>query len=128
MKHPFLIAIIFICNTLFFTACKKTDTTEDLGPQVDPKQKQFSMDANRYKYVLLESDLEIIRTIGKLNAFGTTMPVDSFKYHKIYGATIDSSQLAQKILLFNFDGNSLALRYKSNRINCFEFCSLKYCN
>jgi hypothetical protein len=105
MKQLFVIATLFICNILFFSACKKTDITEDSGPQVDPKQKQFTFDANRYKFVMLGSDLEIIKTIGTLSAFGETIPVDSFKYCKLpNGITIDSSQITQRIISFNFDG------------------------
>ena len=97
-----LSSIVLIGAGILIYSCKKKETPVPTPPQLDQKASQFNDDESRYK---TESDNvntdmnNAIKdmSIGKNNQFEGTQVLPC-------GATIDSSQISQKILYFNFDG------------------------
>ncbi len=92
-KHFFLSMAVAI---LFVGGCKK-----DKDEALDSKVEQHNRDANTYKSELDQTDNDINDAIKDIPAFGKTGGTAS---SPLCGCTIDSSQIAQKILFFNFDG------------------------
>lgn len=94
-KQIILLVSITILSTGFY-ACKKEDQQG-----LDAKTKQFNDDSNNFKAESDQADNDVNNTINEIPAFGRGAGVLS---SPLCGVTIDSSQLAQKILFFNFDG------------------------
>lgn len=98
-KISFALLISFIAIGSL-NSCKKKETTEP-DPVLDGETQQFNDDANKYKNESDEISDAINGYIKDVPAFGRVAGVSSTP---ICGVTVDSSQLAQKILFFNFDG------------------------
>lgn len=99
MKQPIyalLLATALIGMSL--SSCKKDDK-EDV--KLNEEFKQFNDDSNFYKGESDQADNDINNAIRDIPAFGRGAGVQS---SPLCGVTIDSTQLAQKILFFNFDG------------------------
>ncbi|MBL0048768.1 MAG: hypothetical protein IPP32_11810 [Bacteroidetes bacterium] len=106
------IAVLLILGTI--SSCKKKDS--DPEPELDAQTQQFNDDANKYKNESDEVSDNINAYIKDIPAFGRMAGPASTP---ICGVTVDSSQLAQKILFFNFDGVTSCLspsRIRSGQI------------
>ncbi len=100
-KKVYLFFTVFaVALLLGIASCKKKEKDEPL-PELDSKTQQFNDDANKYKNESDEISDNINSYIKDVPAFGRVAGGAS---SSICGVTIDSSQLAQKILYFNFDG------------------------
>lgn len=96
MKKQLILITSAVVLTTFFYSCKKEEQQA-----LDAKTKQFNDDSNNYKAESDQADNDINNTINEIPAFGRGAGVVS---SPLCGVTIDSSQLSQKILFFNFDG------------------------
>ncbi len=98
MKHP--IYALLLTSALLgmsLSSCKK-DEKEDA--QLNEEFRQFNDDSNDYKNENDQVDDDVNNTVGE-SSLGRFAGVQS---SPLCGVTIDSSQIAQKILFFNFDG------------------------
>ncbi len=82
--------------TGFISSCKKDDQQK-----LDEQTRQFNDDSNNYKAESDQADDDVNNAVNDIPAFGRGAGVLS---SPLCGVTIDSSQLSQKILFFNFDG------------------------
>lgn len=99
MKRTFIVSLLVVAmSALVMQSCKKK---EDDDPQLDAKAKQFNDDSQYYKGEIDQADNDINNALSEIPAFGRGANTLS---SPLCGATIDSSQIAQKILFFNFDG------------------------
>ncbi len=99
MKHP--IYALLLTTALLgvsLSSCKK-DEKEDA--KLNEEFKQFNDDSNFYKGESDQADNDINNAIRDIPAFGKGVYIQS---SPLCGVTIDSTQIAQKILFFNFDG------------------------
>lgn len=90
---------IILMSVLFLTlanSCKKKEEEEE---QLDVQASQFNDDSNRYKSESDQADGDINDQLKGLPGFGT-----AGSSSPLCGTTIDTSQLSQKIVIFNFDG------------------------
>lgn len=92
------ISMLALGLVVLFTACKKE---EDDQLQLDAQTEQHNKDANYYRGEADQADNDINNTLRDIPAFGKTAGIQS---DPLCGCTVDSSQLNQKILFFNFDG------------------------
>jgi hypothetical protein len=97
---------LFVCSliAMFMVASCKKDKEEVVvpqQPQLDEQTKQFNEDSNNYKTESDETDNDINNALEDIPAFGRRAGILS---SPLCGVIIDSSQIAQKILFFNFDG------------------------
>lgn len=92
LKLYYILAILIII--LVEPSCKKSTNAE-----LDPELQQFNTDAGNYKAELDQADNDINNTFSN-----TSLGKYSGKSSPLCGATIDTSQMAQKILYLNFDG------------------------
>lgn len=101
-----LIALIMTAATglLLMQACKKDDSSSSDKPQLDAKVTQFNSDANNYKAESDQADNDINNSLSSIPAFGRVAQPNVVLSSPLCGVTIDSSQIASKILFFNFDG------------------------
>ena len=83
-----------------FSSCKKKEDELQLDPQV----RQFNTDANSYKGEIDQADNDINNSLSDIPAFGKGTSASTVLSSPLCGVTIDSGQIAQKILYFNFDG------------------------
>ncbi len=91
-----LFGLALLAITLI-TSCKKKEET----PVLDEKTKQFNQDANDIKAESDNADNDINSSINNSSLGGRL----SVSYSSpLCGVTIDSSQIANKILFYNFDG------------------------
>jgi len=98
MKHPlYALLLTGALIGISFSSCKKDEEAAKLNEEF----KQFNDDSNFYKSESDQADNDINNAIKDIPAFGKIANVLS---SPLCGVTIDSSQLAQKILFFNFDG------------------------
>ncbi|MEO8149201.1 MAG: hypothetical protein ABI723_16260 [Bacteroidia bacterium] len=97
-KHLLILGIIGLCAVALITSCKKENAT------LDPKVEQFNTDANNYKSEVDQADNDINNALGDIPAFKNGGEMPEILSSPLCGVTIDSSQIAQKILFFNFDG------------------------
>src|SRR5574338_529887 len=98
MRNPMLVMVTAaMLLAVTFTACKKDEKDEEL----DARFKQFNEDNSFVKGEVDQADNDINTSLSDIPAFGKVAGVQS---SPLCGATIDSSQIAQKILFFNFDG------------------------
>jgi hypothetical protein len=96
------IAFLLLASLLTFTiisSCKKDN--DDVKPQLDTQTKQFNEDANDYKSESDQADDEVNNSLDDISGFGRS---GNSLSSPLCGATIDTSQVAQKIVFFNFDG------------------------
>jgi hypothetical protein len=93
--------LIYFGITLFFSvviiSCRKKEET----PVFDEKVKQFNEDANDIKSESDNVNNDINSSINNTSIGGRTSASYS---SELCGVTIDSSQIANKILYYNFDG------------------------
>jgi hypothetical protein len=82
-----------------FSACKKDDDKKD--PTLDSQVQQFNKDSQDYKSESDQADNDINSALKDIPAFGK---FSSTLSSPLCGVTIDSSQISQKIVFFNFDG------------------------
>jgi hypothetical protein len=97
-KQIIALSILLVCSAALFTSCKKEKDAE-----LDSQTEQFNTDANNYKTETDQVDNDINSKLGEIPAFGRGTGIVS---SPLCGVTIDSSQIAQKILFFNFDGQT----------------------
>ncbi len=97
-KSSFIVLLAFVFASLFFTACipGKKDN------KLDEKTQQFNKDANMVKAEGDQIDNDINNALNDIPSMGGRK--DGIESSPLCGCTIDSSQLANKILFFNFDG------------------------
>ncbi|HNS11058.1 MAG TPA: hypothetical protein PKM97_00485 [Bacteroidia bacterium] len=101
MKTKNLAWTIALGLVVLFTSCKK----EKNDPvQLDSKVSQFNSDANYYKSESDQVDNDINNSLSEIPAFGRVSSAASILSSPLCGVTIDSSQIANKILYYNFDG------------------------
>ena len=101
-KKKFLYAALSIALVLgVVSSCKKKDK-EEPAPKLDEQSKQFNSDANNYKSESDEISDDINNYVKDVPAFGRVSATVSSS--PICGVTIDTSLIAQKTLIFNFDG------------------------
>jgi hypothetical protein len=86
------------------SACKKENADPKDSAELDPKVSQFNSDANNYKSESDQADQDINNALSDIPAFGRVSSAAKAFSSPLCGATIDSSQIANKILFFNFDG------------------------
>lgn len=82
----------------FLGSCGKL--RDILNPQVE----QFNDDSNEYKAVLDKVDEDINEALKDMPGFGKMEETASLSSSPLCGVTIDSSELENQILYFNFDG------------------------
>jgi len=66
--------------------------------------QQFNQDSNEYKSTLDQTDDDINNALRDIPGFGKTDETVQFTSSPLCGVTIDSSEIADHILYFNFDG------------------------
>lgn len=95
MKKGIILMCLLIPALVFIQSCKKEETFS-----LDEKAKQFNDDSNNYKSESDQVDNDINSALNEIPGFGKgTTTLSS----PLCGVTIDSSQINQKILFFNFD-------------------------
>ncbi len=82
---------------MLVNSCKKKDD-ETSNESLDPNIAQFNDDSNRYKSESDQTDGDINDQLKGITGFG-----NAGGSVQLCGATIDTSQLSQKIVIFNFD-------------------------
>lgn len=98
MRNPIrLLALTALVVAVGFTSCKKDEQDSELDSQF----RQFNQDSQNYTSDNDQIDSDVNNTVSDAGMFGRYAGVQS---SPLCGVTIDSSQLAQKILYFNFDG------------------------
>lgn len=100
-KKIVLICLLAVMST--FAGCKK-DKTNDETAQLDANVSQFNSDANNYKSESDQADNDINNSLSEIPSFGRVANLSSVLSSPLCGVTIDSSQIANKILFYNFDG------------------------
>ena len=96
-----LLAAIF-CMLIIFSSCKKDDKEDQA--KLDANISQFNSDANNYKAESDQVDNDINNSLSEIPAFGRMSSSASVLSSPLCGVVIDSSQIANKILFYNFDG------------------------
>src|SRR5689334_18150848 len=98
MKNP-VYALMIVATFLGVTmqSCKKDDKEDE---KLNSEFKQFNDDSNDYKNESDQVNDDINNSVGA-SSLGRRAGVQS---SLLCGVTIDSSQIAQKILFYNFDG------------------------
>jgi hypothetical protein len=101
--------IILICSLsfiAFFYSCKK-DKQEEEQVTLDSQFKQFNSDGNTIKSESDQADNDINNSLSSIPAFGRLRPESAqLLSSPLCGVIIDSSQIANKILFYNFDGTT----------------------
>lgn len=106
MKTKVKVSLILVTAVLLVvSACKKEDKSEDKA-QLDAKVSQFNSDANNYKSESDQADNDINNSLSSIPAFGRVAEGAAILSSPLCGVTIDSSQIANKILFYNFDGQT----------------------
>ncbi len=100
MIKKFFYGVMLLIAITFIQACKKE------SDELDEETKQFNDDSNFYKNESSQADDDINNQLRDISVFGKggNLSWPSVLSSPLCGASIDSSQLAQKILFFNFDG------------------------
>jgi hypothetical protein len=97
MKTNFILpSLLIFFSTMIIVSCKK-----DKHDELDAKVEQFTADANTYKTESDQIDNDINDFIKDIPAFGKVSGIET---SPLCGATVDSTDISQKILYFNFDG------------------------
>lgn len=102
MKAGKIILITAIALTAVVFGCKKDSKTDKA--ELDSNVAQFNTDANNYKSESDQADNDINNSLSEIPAFGRLSHSASILSSPLCGVTIDSSQIANKILFYNFDG------------------------
>jgi hypothetical protein len=97
-KVKVIIMLAGVISHSLITSCKKDKDDE---VQLDAQTRQHNDDSNNYKSETDQADSDINGALENVSGFGRGAGVLS---SPLCGCTIDSSQLAQKVLYFNFDG------------------------
>ena len=106
MKLPLHLSIFASAFILgFSTSCKKIAERNEKAT-LNSNVNQHNTDANNAKGGLDQTDSEINKALGDIPSFGKTEGAEGILSSPLCGCTIDSSQIAQKILYFNFDGTT----------------------
>ncbi len=93
-----LVTISLLAITL--QSCKKDEKDTEL----DSNFRQFNEDSQFMKSEVDQADNDINNALSEIPTFGKLSSEAGVLSSPLCGATIDSSQIAQKILFFNFDG------------------------
>ena len=84
------------------SSCKKNENAAKLDGNIN----QHNIDANNYKAELDQTDNDINNVLRGNSGLNKVEEGYQFLSSPLCGCTIDSSQMAQKILYFNFDGTT----------------------
>jgi hypothetical protein len=118
MKKRSLSIGLLLCATVFLTfnyACKKNEKEDPVPvPEVpkptaatlDSKVHQFNDDASQYKGESDQATDDINNSLKDISNFGRYHGPEVTTVSPMCGCTIDSSQKANKIIFFNFDGTT----------------------
>lgn len=96
-------SVVLVCLliSIAFVSCKKDNNDQ----QLDDNFRTFNDDSQYLKGETDQADSDINNALGDIPAFGNrSTEAGSVLSSPLCGATIDSSQIAQKIIFFNFDG------------------------
>ncbi len=104
MKTKNLVWTLTLGLFVMFTACKKENKDPDNAAKLDTKVSQHNTDANDYKAESDQADNDINNSLSDIPAFGRVSSTASILSSPLCGVVIDSSQIANKILFYNFDG------------------------
>jgi len=96
-RSIYVLALTSLFLGVTLTSCKKDEKDEEL----DSNFRQFNEDSQFMKGEVDQADNDINGSLGDIPTFGK---VEKILSSHLCGATIDSLQIAQKILFFNFDG------------------------
>jgi hypothetical protein len=101
----FIPFVLLITGLFVISSCKKNDKDEPT-PNLDAQVQQHNNDANTYKSESDQMDDEINNYISQNTTFGARYGEGGGHplINSLCGVTIDSSEVANKILYFNFDG------------------------
>lgn len=101
MKTRNIVWSIALGLIVMTTACKK----EEKDPaKLDEKISQFNEDDNFYKSESDQVNSDVNNSLSEISAFGRVSSEASILSDPLCGVIIDSSQIASKILIYNFDG------------------------
>jgi len=95
-KLTLIYSLLALATIVSMLSCQKQNN-ETLSPEI----QQFNADANSYKAELDQADNDINGTVSNTSLGG---PGGGGGSSALCGVTIDSSQISQKIIIFNFDG------------------------
>lgn len=104
VKLPLL---VLSCIMLLTSSCKKDKNDSTITPNqtsLDSETRQFNDDSNFYKGESDQSNNDVNTSLSEISAFGKVVGPKAVFTSPLCGVTIDSSQIANKILFFNFDG------------------------
>ncbi len=99
-KSILFLAILNIAGATLFSSCFKNRNKA----QLDANIEQHNKDANEYKGQLDQTDNDINNALSDIPAFGKNESGLEIFSSPLCGCTIDSTDIANKILYFNFDG------------------------
>jgi hypothetical protein len=95
-----LMALLILIAGLSLQSCKK----DEKDPTLDSNFRTFNEDSQYLNGEIDQADNDINNALSDIPAFGRLSSEAGVLSSPLCGATIDSSQIAQKILYFNFDG------------------------
>ena len=122
MKKKIILSLFFVCSlaSAVITSCKKNDnssTTTTTTAQLDAQTQQNNYDQNNYKSESDQNDNDVNAALNGSSMMGMRLPASNGSERLGYGtnsilynptapcgATIDSSQISSKKIIFNFDG------------------------
>ncbi len=104
MKTRNLVWTISCALLVFLVGCKKDNADPKDSAELDAKVVQFNSDANDYKAESDQVDNDINTSLSDISSFGRVSSSASILSSPLCGVIIDSSQIANKILFYNFDG------------------------
>ena len=99
-NHIRFLVVCLAVAAVSFTSCRK-DKNDIKDATLDAQFKQFNDDNQFANGEIDQADNDINGALGDIPAFGKIANVQS---SPLCGVTIDTSQIAQKIVFFNFDG------------------------
>lgn len=99
-KSILFLALLNIAGATLFSSCFKNKN----NAQLDANIEQHNKDANEYKGQLDQTDNDINNALSDIPAFGKNESGLELFSSPLCGCTIDSTDIDQKILYFNFDG------------------------
>ena len=99
-----IICLALLAGLVTFSSCKKDKDEETEKAELDANVKQFNNDANNYKSESDQADNDINSALSDIPGFGRLSSNAAVLTSPLCGVTIDSTQIANKILFFNFDG------------------------
>ena len=105
MKTSKIILFSAFSLLTILSACKKEEKED--AAELDSNVSQFNRDANDYKAESDQVDNDINNSLSEIPAFGrltSASTVSTILSSPLCGVIIDSSQIANKILFYNFDG------------------------